>query len=160
LSASGKSTLASHLYKNLQDLKCKALIVDGDTLREEAGFDLGFSDQERSKNAARAVTLASKKFDEGYVVIVALISPFTKDREFARSVFGPAQFIEVYVNTPLVECEKRDPKGLYKKARQGLIKLMTGIDSPYEAPLHPTITINTINEPIEQSVKRIILSLI
>lgn len=160
LPASGKSTLASHLYKNLQDLKCKAFIVDGDILREEMGFDIGFSDQDRSKNAARAITLASKKFDEGYIVIVALISPFTKDRELARSVFGPAQFIEVYVDTPLAECEKRDPKRLYAKARLGLNNLMTGIDSPYEAPLHPNITIHTTDEPIEQSIKRIISSLI
>ena len=131
-------------------------MVDGDVLRKNMGHDLGFSNEDRCKNVARAIDLASTKLNEGYIVIVALISPFAKDRELARSIIGPSQFFEIYVSTPLAECEKRDPKGLYKKSRQGLIDLMTGIDSPYEIPINPDITIHTLDESIDQSIQRII----
>ncbi len=159
LPASGKSTLAYHLNHSLKDLNCKTFMVDGDVLRKNMSHDLDFSNEDRSKNVARAIGLASTKLNEGYIVIVALISPFAKDRELARSIIGASRFLEIYVNTPLTECEKRDPKGLYKKARQGLIKLMTGIDSPYEIPINPNITIHTLDESIDQSIQRIISSL-
>jgi adenylylsulfate kinase len=160
LPSSGKTTLAHHLNNNLKDLGYKTFMIDGDILRKESNYNLGFSDEDRSSNVARAISFCLKKFNEGNTVIVALISPFAKDRELARTIIGPTRFFEIYVDTPLVECEKRDPKGLYAKARLGLINLMTGIDSPYEAPLHPNITIHTTVETIEQSIKRIISSFI
>lgn len=160
LSASGKSTLANHLNRKLQDLGYKTFMIDGDVLRKQMGYDLSFSDDDRSKNVIRAINLASEKLKEDYLVIVALISPFIKDRELAKSILGGSQFLEVYVDTPLSECEKRDPKGLYKKARQGLIQMMTGIDSPYEIPIQPNVTIHTLHEPPEQSIQKIITNLI
>ena len=108
----------------------------------------------------RAVTLAQEKLQQGWVVIVAMISPFIKDRENARSQFMPSQFKEVYVSTPLSECEKRDPKGLYKQTRAGLILDMTGINSPYEPPPSPDLEINTKDQSIETSVKMIMQKLL
>jgi adenylylsulfate kinase len=160
LPAAGKSTLAYHLDHRLKDLGCRTFIIDGDVLRKNMGNDLSFSNEDRSKNVVRAIDLASTKLNEGYTVIVALISPFIKDRELARSIINPSRFLEIYVDTPLAECEKRDPKGLYKKSRQGLIDLMTGIDSPYEVPTNPGITIHTLDESIEESIRHIISRLV
>jgi adenylyl-sulfate kinase len=159
LSGAGKSTLATHLAKKLRKKNIGSFIVDGDVLRESFGYDLGFSNEDRSKNVARAVSLAEQKLCEGLVVIVAMISPFIKDREHARSQFEPSQFKEVYVSTPLSECESRDPKGLYKKMRAGLISDMTGIDSPYEVPLKPELIIDTSALNIEESVEKILRAL-
>ena len=159
LSGAGKSTLAAHLAKKLREKNIGRLIIDGDVLRESFGHDLGFSNVDRSKNVARAVSLAKQKLCEGLVVIVAMISPFIKDRAHARSQFEPSQFKEVYVSTPLSVCESRDPKGLYKKMRVGLISDMTGIDSPYEAPLKPELIIDTSNLTIEESVEKILRAL-
>jgi adenylyl-sulfate kinase len=155
LSGAGKSTIASHLAKSLSEKDTKTFVIDGDVLRESFGHDLSFSKEGRSKNVMRAVTLAQEKLQQGWVVIVAMISPFIKDRENARSQFMPSQFKEVYVSTPLSECEKRDPKGLYKQTRAGLILDMTGINSPYEPPPSPDIVINTEDQSIETSVKMI-----
>jgi adenylylsulfate kinase len=159
LSGAGKSTLATHLAQNLNKKNIKNFIVDGDVLRETFGHDLGFSKEDRSQNVTRAVTLAQEKLKQGLVVIVAMISPFIKDREFARSQFKSYQFKEIYVSTPLSECERRDPKGLYKKTRAGLLSDMTGIDSPYEAPLRPDIIIDTSTLSIEGSVEKILSGL-
>jgi adenylyl-sulfate kinase len=155
LSGSGKSTLAKALERSFNKRGIKAFTIDGDVLRAISGHDLGFSKEDRSKNVMRAVTLAQEKLQQGWVVIVAMISPFIKDRENARSQFMPSQFKEVYVSTPLSECEKRDPKGLYKQTRAGLILDMTGINSPYEPPPSPDIVINTEDQSIETSVKMI-----
>ena len=159
LSGAGKSTLATHLAKKLNEKNIGCFIIDGDVLRESFGHDLGFSNEDRSKNVARAVSLAEQKLCEGLVVIVAMISPFIKDRAHARYQFEPSQFKEVYVSTPLSECESRDPKSLYKKMRAGLISDMTGIDSPYEAPLKPQLIIDTSNLTIEESVEKILRAL-
>lgn len=159
LSGAGKSTLATHLAENLSQHHMRAFIIDGDVLRESAGHDLGFSKEDRSQNVMRAVTLAQEKLRQGLVVIVAMISPFIKDREFARSQFKSSQFKEVYVSTPLSECERRDPKGLYKKTRAGLLSDMTGIDSPYEAPLKPDLVIDTSLLNIKSSVEKILSGL-
>ena len=156
LSGSGKSTLATHLAQNLNKKNIKNFIVDGDVLRESFGHDLGFSKEDRSQNVIRAVTLTQEKLKQGLVVIVAMISPFIKDREFARSQFKSSQFKEIYVSTPLGECERRDPKGLYKKTRAGLLSDMTGIDSPYDAPLRPDLIIDTSTLSIEGSVEKIL----
>jgi adenylyl-sulfate kinase len=159
LSGSGKSTIASHLAKSLGEKDIKTFVIDGDVLRESFGHDLGFSREDRSQNAMRAIKLAEEKLGQGFLVIVAMISPFIKDREYVRSQFKPSQFKEVYINTPLDECERRDPKGLYKKTRAGFIHDMTGIDSPYEAPLHPDLVIDTSISTIKASVEKILRAL-
>lgn len=128
-------------------------------LREFFGHDLSFSNEDRSRNVVRAIKLAQEKLQQGLIVIVAMISPFIKDRAHARSQFEPSQFKEVYVSTPLNECENRDPKGLYKKTRAGLISDMTGINSPYEVPLKPEIIIDTSALNIEDSVEKILSTL-
>jgi len=151
LSGSGKSTIASHFKKSLSEKDIKTFVIDGDVLRESFGHDLSFSKEDRSKNVARAIRLANQKLHEGFVVIVALISPFIKDREHARSQFKSSEFREVYVSTPLSECERRDPKGLYKKTRGGLIHDMTGINSPYEPPLNPDLIIDTSHIDADQA---------
>ena len=155
LSGAGKSTIASHLAKSLGEKDIKTFVIDGDVLRESFGHDLSFSKEDRSKNVARAIHLANQKLHEGFAVIVALISPFSADRDFARTTLG-SLFKEVYLSTPLSECERRDPKGLYKKTRAGLISDMTGIDSPYEVPLQPEIIIDTSLLKIEESVEKIL----
>ena len=155
LSGAGKSTIASHLAKSLSEKDIKTFVIDGDVLRESFGHDLSFSKEDRSKNVARAIHLANQKLHEGFVVIVALISPFSADRDFARTTLG-SLFKEVYLSTPLSECERRDPKGLYKKTRAGLINDMTGIDSPYELPLQPEIILDTSVLNIKESVEKIL----
>jgi adenylyl-sulfate kinase len=159
LSASGKSTIANILEIKLHAMGKHTYIMDGDNTRLGLNSNLGFSDEDRDENLRRVAEVCKLMNDAGLIVICSFISPFERNRSKAKEILGD-RFLEFYIDADLSTCEDRDPKGLYKKARQGLIKLMTGIDSPYEAPLHPTITINTINEPIEQSVKRIILSLI
>jgi adenylylsulfate kinase len=152
LSAAGKSTIANHLERALVTRGKHTYLLDGDNVRLGLCKDLGFGDADRVENIRRISEVANLFVDAGLIVITAFISPFTKDRALARGVIGTHQFIEVYINAPLEECEKRDPKGLYSKARQGLIKNFTGIDSSYEPPLNPEITINTKNESIESAV--------
>jgi len=155
LSGAGKSTIALQLTEKLKQLAYKVSIIDGDQLRLQYN-NLGFSNEDRIKQIHRAIDLAKQQFNVGLFVIVALISPFESIRKIARETIGKENFIEVYVNTPLSICEERDTKGLYKKARLGLIKNMTGIDSIYDAPMKPEITIDTSNEEIEDSVLKIL----
>ena len=159
LSGSGKTTIAKYLENDLKNLGCKTYLIDGDILGQDHRHDLSFSKVDRSKNIERATQLALEKLKEGFIVIVALISPFIKDRHIARSSIGPPRFKEVYISKPLSECEKRDPKGLYQKSRQGLISNMVGIDLSYEPPLNPNITINKATEPLGQSINRILIDL-
>jgi adenylyl-sulfate kinase len=159
LSGAGKSTLATHLAKKLREKNIGSFIIDGDVLRESFGHDLSFSNEDRSRNVFRAIKLAQEKLQQELIVIVAMISPFIKDRAHARSQFEPSQFKEVYVSTPLYECENRDPKGLYKKMRAGLISDMTGIDSPYEVPLKPELIVDTSALNIADSVEKILSTL-
>ncbi len=157
LSGSGKSTLAQALEKRLLRSGVLAAVLDGDMLRAGLSRNLGFSEEDRRENLRRATELAMHLADAGVVVIAALISPFRADRaqiaEKARERAVP--FAEVFVNAPLAECERRDPKQLYKKARAGQIPLFTGIDSPYEPPLAPDLELRTDRESVEQSVERI-----
>ena len=155
LSGAGKSTIAIQLAVKLKQLTYKVSIIDGDQLRLQYN-DLGFSNEDRIKQMHRAIDLVKQKFNEDMFVIVALISPFESIRKLAREKIGQENFIEVYVNTPLSICEERDVKGLYKKARLGLIKNMTGIDSIYDAPMNPEITIDTSKEETEDSVLKIL----
>lgn len=129
------------------------MLLDGDVIRNGLNSDLGFSDKERSENIRRIAEVSKLLNDAGIIVIVSFISPFEKDRKQARQIIGK-EFIEVYIDTPLDVCEKRDPKGLYKMAREGKIKDFTGIDSVYEVPTSPDITINTTND-IERTVEKL-----
>lgn len=142
LSGSGKSTIANSLEKELYRMGRRTYILDGDNMRHGLNNDLGFTESDRIENIRRVAEVAKLMVDAGLIVLVTLISPFQKDREMARGKFNDDEFIEIFVSTPLEECEKRDPKGLYRKARQGLIKNFTGIDSKYEEPAKADIVIN------------------
>jgi adenylylsulfate kinase len=156
LSGSGKSSLADALEQRLVARGCHTYLLDGDNVRMGLCKDLGFGDRDREENIRRVAEVANLFVDAGLIVITSFISPFHRDRALARSVIGDESFIEVYVDTPLSECERRDPKGLYAKARKGLIKNFTGIDSPYEAPDAPQITIDTLMQTIDQGVDVVI----
>jgi adenylylsulfate kinase len=156
LSGAGKSTIANALELALTDNGRHTYLLDGDNIRLGLCQDLGFSDADREENIRRISEVARLFLDAGLIVITAFISPFLRDRALARSVIGDHNFIEVFIDTPLTECERRDPKGLYEKARKGLIKNFTGIDSAYEAPLAPQIRVNTLEEELETTVTRII----
>lgn len=156
LSGSGKSTLANALELALVENQRHTYLLDGDNIRLGLCNDLGFGDADRKENIRRISEVAKLFTDAGLIVITAFISPFRSDRDLARSVIGDDSFVEIFVNTPLDECERRDPKGLYAKARQGLIKNFTGIDSAYEAPLNAKITIDTSTETLSESVERIL----
>ena len=141
LSGAGKSTIANALEVELHRLGKRTYILDGDNIRQGINRDLGFSEVDRIENIRRVAEVARLMLDAGVIVITAFISPLRQDRQLARDLIGAANFIEVFVNTPLAECEARDPKGLYKKARSGQLANMTGIDSAYEAPEHPDVLI-------------------
>lgn len=156
LSGAGKSTLANALEVALTKAGGHTYLLDGDNVRQGLCRDLGFSDVDRVENIRRIAEVARLFVDAGIIAVTAFISPFRQDRELARAVIGDDNFIEIYVDTPLAECERRDPKGLYLKARQGIIKNFTGIDSAYEPPLDPHLRLNTTEEDLETSVERIV----
>jgi bifunctional enzyme CysN/CysC len=139
LSGAGKTTLARMLESHLRQLNYSVYVLDGDDLRQGLNSDLNFSDQDRRENIRRVAHVAQLMVDAGMVAIVATISPFQRDRIFARRLFKSNQFIEVFVDTPLEECERRDPKGLYKHSRSGQLLDFTGITSAYEAPDSPEV---------------------
>ncbi len=155
LSGSGKSTIANQLERKLFNLGIKTYSLDGDNIRSGLNKGLTFTEEDRTENNRRIAEVAKLFMDAGLVTITAFISPLAKDRRKAKEIIGAANFVEVFVNTPLAVCEERDVKGLYKKARQGEIKDFTGISSPYEAPSSPDIEIKTEKEGIEESVERI-----
>jgi adenylylsulfate kinase len=155
LSGAGKSTVANALEVHLSAQGKHTFLLDGDNVRLGLCKDLGFSVEDREENIRRVAELARLFVDAGLIVITAFISPFRRDRELARSLIGPEAFVEVFVDAPLAECERRDPKGLYKKARDGLIKEFTGVDSIYEAPDDPDIRINTLDDSVETVVEQI-----
>ena len=155
LSGSGKSTLANLLEQELHVLKISTFVLDGDNIRHSLNKDLTFSLKDRSENIRRIGEVAKIILDAGVLTIAAFVSPYKKDREMVKNIVGSENFIEIYVNASLAECEKRDTKGLYKKARNGEIKNMTGISSAYEAPENPTLEIDTNKETIDESMKKI-----
>ncbi|HEX9826173.1 MAG TPA: adenylyl-sulfate kinase [Flavobacteriaceae bacterium] len=156
LSGSGKSTIANALELELHKLGIKTYTLDGDNIRKGLNSDLTFSPEHRTENIRRIAEVAHLMIDAGLVVLAAFVSPYKKDRENIKSIVKDVNFVEVYVNTSIEECERRDVKGLYSKARAGEIKNMTGISAPYEAPEHPDIEIKTENESIKGSVKKLI----
>jgi bifunctional enzyme CysN/CysC len=153
LSGSGKSTVANVLEKELHSQGKRTYILDGDNIRQGLNKDLGFTDADRVENIRRVAEVAKLMMDAGLTVMTAFISPFRAEREMARELIGAENFIEVFVDTPLEVCEQRDPKGLYKKARSGLIPNMTGINSPYEPPLSPTYVLAHTNRDLDEAVR-------
>lgn len=150
LSGSGKSTLAGLLEKKLQVEGKHTYLLDGDNIRHGLCGDLGFSDKDRVENIRRISEVVKLFVDSGQIILTAFISPFRADRAFCRDLLEDNEFVEVFIDVPLDVCEKRDPKGLYKKARQGDIKHFTGIDSPYEAPESPEIHVTVSTESAEE----------
>ena len=149
LSGSGKSTVANQLEKKLHADGRHTYLLDGDNIRHGLNRDLGFTEADRVENLRRVAEVARLMVDAGLIVLVSFISPFRAERRAARDLFGPGEFLEIHVNTPLEECEKRDVKGLYAKARRGELKNFTGIDSPYETPEHPDLVIDTSKQSPE-----------
>jgi adenylylsulfate kinase len=152
LSGAGKSTLANALDERLHKRKIHTYVLDGDNIRNGINKNLGFSQEDRSENNRRIGEISKLFIDAGTVVLAAFISPYKKDRSFIKQTVGVDNFFEVFVNTSLEECERRDVKGLYKKARAGQISNMTGITAPYEPPENPDIEISQINS-VEESVE-------
>jgi len=160
LSGAGKSTIANVLEKKLVRMNRHTFLLDGDNVRHGLNKDLGFTDADRVENIRRVGEVAKLMTDAGLIVITAFISPFRAERDMVRAMMQPGEFIEIHVDTPLAEAERRDVKGLYKKARSGQLKNFTGIDSPYEAPEAPEIRIDTTSLSPEQAADEIIARLI
>ncbi|MBN3555509.1 adenylyl-sulfate kinase [Fictibacillus nanhaiensis] len=156
LSGSGKSTIANALAKELYDRNIRNYVLDGDNIRNGLNRDLSFSDEDRTENIRRISEVSKLFVDNGTVVLTAFISPFIQDREKAKAIVSEEEFIEIFVSCPIEECEKRDPKGLYDKARKGEIPDFTGIDSPYEEPVSPALTIYTNEQSVTESVEVIL----
>jgi bifunctional enzyme CysN/CysC len=159
LSGAGKSTIANRIEKKLSADGHHTYLLDGDNVRHGLNKDLGFTAQDRVENIRRVAEVAKLMVDAGLIVLVSFISPFRAERHMARSLFEAGEFFEVFVDTPLVEAEKRDVKGLYRKARRGELKNFTGIDSPYETPEDPEIRIDTTRESPEEAAERIVAEL-
>mgnify|MGYP000255775547 CR=1 FL=1 len=155
LPGSGKSTIANKLDVELNKRGLKTYILDGDNVRMGLNKDLGFSPESRKENIRRISEVAKLFADSGTIVMTAFISPYQEDRESAREVIG-SDYVEVYVNTPIEECIKRDPKGLYKKAIAGEMKSFTGIDAPYEEPINPELVVETDKHDIEACAQIVI----
>ena len=155
ISGSGKSTIANILEQELYDLQIHTTLLDGDNIRNGLNKDLGFTDSDRIENIRRIGEVSKLMVQSGLVTIVSFISPFKSERKLVRDLVNK-EFIEVFVNTPLEIAEKRDPKGLYKKARSGKLPNFTGIDSPYEMPENPEIILETINSSPKECAKKII----
>ena len=156
LPGSGKSTLAVGLERSLYDKGFNAYVLDGDNVRGGLNSDLGFSPEDRTENIRRVSEVAALMADSGLIIIAAFISPYQENRDFARQHLKEGQFFEIHISTSIEACEARDPKGLYQKVRQGVIKEFTGIDAPYEAPTSPELRVDTENMTIAQSVDALV----
>ncbi|MET1179108.1 adenylyl-sulfate kinase [Peribacillus simplex] len=156
LSGSGKSTIANAVAKELYNRNIRSYVLDGDNIRHGLNKDLGFSEEDRTENIRRIGEVSKLFVDSGQFVLTAFISPFRADRQIVRDLLEEGEFIEVYIKCPIEECEVRDPKGLYDKARKGIIKDFTGIDSPYEEPEQPEITLESDQYSIEECVEQVI----
>ena len=155
LSGSGKSTLAHEVEEKLYQKGCRTFVLDGDNVRHDLNSNLDFSESGRTENIRRISEVSKLMLESGLIVMTAFISPFNKDRNEARKLISNDDFIEVYCKASLETCEARDVKGLYKRARAGEIKNYTGIDSPYEVPENPELTLDTDNETLNESVSKI-----
>lgn len=156
LSGAGKSTLSRLVEKELFLRRCHTYVLDGDNIRHGLNSDLGFSPEDRAENIRRIGQIAKLFMDAGTICLTAFISPYRADRQRARDIAGPGSFIEVYCRCPLEVCERRDPKGLYKRARAGEIPEFTGIGAPYEEPQNPEITVDTATQTPADCVQMIL----
>jgi adenylyl-sulfate kinase len=156
LSSAGKSTVAAELERELFNLGRQAYVLDGDNIRHGLGSDLGFSAKDRAENIRRVGHVAKLFSDAGMICITAFISPYRADRDQVRKILPEGRFIEVFVNAPLDICEKRDPKGLYAKARAKQIKDFTGVSAPYEVPLKPDIELHTDTSSVNECVLQVL----
>jgi adenylylsulfate kinase len=159
LSGSGKSTIANLVAKLLFDRGMQVYVLDGDNIRHGLNRDLSFSEEDRKENIRRIGEVSKLFVDSGHIVLTAFISPYLDDRQMVRELMEEDEFIEIFVDCPLEECEKRDPKGLYRKARKGEILHFTGISAPYEKPVSPDLTIDTSRLTPEECAKQILLFL-
>jgi len=159
LSGSGKSTVANKVAHKLHEREKLAYILDGDNIRHGLNKDLGFSPEARKENIRRISEVASLFADAGLITITAFISPYAEDRNFCRELAGEGRFLEIYAKASLETCEKRDPKGMYKKARAGEIKEFTGINAPYEEPENPELITDTDKETVEESAEKVLKKL-
>ncbi len=159
LSGAGKSTIANALEKRLYAQGHFTMLLDGDNVRMGLNRDLGFEPEGRIENIRRVAEVAKLMNDAGLIVLTAFISPYASDRQNARSIIGQNSFVEIFVDTPLEVCEKRDVKGLYKKARKNHIPNFTGVNSPYERPEHPDIVVDTVHDTVDECAERIIREL-
>ncbi|MGA3035107.1 MAG: adenylyl-sulfate kinase [Terracidiphilus sp.] len=159
LPAAGKSTIAIALEKRLYAVGRHTYRLDGDEVRRGLNRDLAFSEADRIENIRRASEVARLLVDAGLIAIVSFISPFRAQRDCVRALFPAGEFFEIFVDTPLAECERRDPKGLYARARRGELKDLTGIDSPYEPPLTPEVHLQTTLQTPEECVEQILMAL-
>jgi adenylylsulfate kinase len=156
LSGAGKSTLAHAVEEYLHQAKCRTIVLDGDNIRHGLCGDLGFSDEDRRENIRRVGEVARLMVDGGMIVLAAFISPFHADRERARRLLDKRDFIEIYCRCPVEICERRDVKGLYKRARQGEIRNFTGISSPYEIPETPDLIVDTGRDDLDVSLQQVL----
>jgi len=155
LSGSGKSTIANALEYKLYKKGYKTYALDGDNIRKGINSDLTFSPEDRTENIRRIAEVANLMIDAGQIVLAAFVSPYKKDRNNIKDIVGNDNFVEIFVNTSIEECEKRDVKGLYEKARKGEIKDFTGVNAPYESPENPDVEVITDDNTIEESVELI-----
>ena len=160
LSGSGKSTVANEVAYKLHKKGKLVYVLDGDNIRHGLNKDLGFSPEDRTENIRRISEVATLFADSGIIVLTAFISPYIKDRNICRELNKKGRFFEVFTKASLETCEKRDPKGMYKKAREGIIKDFTGIDAPYEEPINPEIVVDTDKETIEESANIVVNKLL
>lgn len=156
LSGAGKSTIAQAVAQELHERGCRTYVLDGDNVRHGLCGDLGFSPEDRSENIRRIGEMSKLFVDAGIITLTAFISPFREDRDRVRAMFPERDFFEIYCACSLQECERRDVKGLYKKARAGLISEFTGISSPYESPISPELVLHTDQQTLEQSAGAVV----
>jgi adenylylsulfate kinase len=156
LSASGKSTVANEVTYQLHQMGKLTYVLDGDNIRHGLNKNLGFSPEDREENIRRISEVGNLFADAGLITTTAFISPYRKDRDFARQLLGDGRFIEIFVKASVETCEKRDPKGLYQKAKNGEIKEFTGVSAPYEEPLKPEIILDADSMTIEEEVKMVL----
>lgn len=156
LSGSGKSTVAVALERELHRRGLLCRLLDGDNIRSGINAGLGFSEEDRRENIRRIAEVGKLFVDTGIITVASFVSPTRELRDLARNIVGEADFKEIYVSTPLAECERRDVKGLYARARRGEIKDFTGISAPFEAPAHPDLSLDTSRLSVEESVARIL----
>lgn len=156
LSGSGKSTVAIALERELHKRGLLCRILDGDNIRMGINANLGFSEEDRRENIRRVAEVAKLFVDTGIITIAAFVSPTEELRQLAENIIGKDDFKEIFISTPIEECERRDVKGLYARARRGEVKNFTGISAPFEAPKHPALSIDTSKMPLEESVNMLL----